>query len=132
MKIHNFMPNLTLALLLVILLWPSADSAVPLRLVILTLVIEVAYLLRRRFASSPGVADGAGDVAAILYVVLLAWHLATARLGLLDKMLFPTPEAVLTLFASEFPVMLIRVRRELWWVPEAGEGMGTPAEWTIR
>ncbi len=45
-------------------------------------------------------------MAAIIFGVLLAWQLATARFGLLDKMLFPTPESVLRMFVSELPDML--------------------------
>jgi NitT/TauT family transport system permease protein len=91
--------------LLTALLWPSAGG-IPRYLLILVIVLEGVTLLRTVTARSDAVRQGGRDVAAIIFVVLLAWHLATTRFGLLDKMLFPPPEGVLRLFVTELPDML--------------------------
>ncbi len=85
---------------------PGGEAAsVPYRLLILVAIIEAAALLRYAVASdSNGVSGRAWrDVSAVLFVVLLTWHLLTERFGVLDAMLFPTPEAVLKLFIFEIP-----------------------------
>jgi NitT/TauT family transport system permease protein len=98
--------NLLFVISLAVLLWPSAEGEIPLRLAAMVVLIEAVYLVRLRLARNGSDTAGAGDVAAILFVVLLAWHLATARFALLDKMLFPAPEAVLKMFVAELPDML--------------------------
>ena len=94
-----------LVTLLAALLWPSAGET-PWRLLVLAGVIEAAFLIRVTTAPDEAARRGAGDVTAIVLGTLLAWHLATARYGLLDRMLFPTPEAVLKMFVAELPDML--------------------------
>jgi len=98
--------NLLFVLTLAVLLRPSAEGEIPLRLTALVVLIEAVYLVRLRLTRNGSDTSGAGDVAAILFAVLLAWHLATARFSLLDKMLFPQPEAVLKMFVAELPDML--------------------------
>ncbi len=97
--------NFVFMTLLAVLLWPSAGG-IPRYLLILVLVLEGVTLLRTFTGRTEASRQGAGDVAAIIFGVLLAWQLATARFGLLDKMLFPTPESVLRMFVSELPDML--------------------------
>lgn len=43
----------------------------------------------------------ADDLTAILYAVLFAWEMATTRLNLLDPMLYPTPNQIMTLMAGD-------------------------------
>ena len=105
MKRLGIMPHLMFATLLAVLVWPSA-AGIPRYLLVLTVSLEVIALLRTLTVSSEEKRRGAGDVAAIVFGILMAWHLATARFGLLDKMLFPPPEAVLKMFVAELPDML--------------------------
>lgn len=98
--------NVLFLVLLATLLWPMPGTGRPYHLVVLVAVIEAVYLLRGFFFRGKSSSSGAGDVAAIVYLLLLLWHLATARFGVLDKMLFPQPEAVLALFVAELPDML--------------------------
>ena len=105
MKYLITFPNLMFLALLAVLVWPSAGGF-PRYLLILAIALEALTLLRTVTARSDAIRQGAGDVATIIFVVLLVWHLATARFMVLDKMLFPTPESVLRMFVSELPDML--------------------------
>lgn len=98
--------NFLFIVLLGVLLWPAAEAGVPYHLVILVAAIETVYLLNGIAAWRRSAPSSAGDVTAIVFLILLSWHLATARFGILDKMLFPQPEAVLALFVAELPDML--------------------------
>jgi len=92
-------------LLLTSILWPGKNE-LPWRLLTVTLVIEAVVLLRWRFDSQESGRVAAGDVAGAMYLFLLIWEVATARWNLVDKMLFPEPEAIFKLFISELPDML--------------------------
>jgi len=97
--------NILFIILLSAILYPSADK-LPWHVLILAAAIQVISLLRLFTARSDESRRGAGDVSAIIFTVLLAWYLFTTRYILLDKMLFPQPEAVLKLFVEELPDML--------------------------
>lgn len=62
-------------------------------------------LLRGAAAKKPEARATAFDVATVLEGFLLAWQAATANLGWLDPVLFPTPETVIRLFFAELPDM---------------------------
>lgn len=106
MKRFAHLSNLLFIVLVVALIWPTADSVVPYHLIAVTMAIQAVYLLRVALSSTASVRSSAGDVTAILFLFLLFWYLATGRFVILDTMLFPRPEAVLKLFVSELPDML--------------------------
>lgn len=95
--------NLLFIALLAALFWPAAGTEHPYRLLILACAIESICLVNGWIKRESAARASVNDVAAIVFAALLFWHLATARFGLLDKMLFPTPESVLTLFIKEIP-----------------------------
>jgi NitT/TauT family transport system permease protein len=97
--------NLLFITLLASLLSPSADK-LPSYVLILAVAIQVISLIRLLAAKSEEKRRGSGDVSTIIFIVLLAWYLFTTRYVVLDKMLFPQPEAVLRLFVAELPDML--------------------------
>lgn len=98
--------NVVFLLLLAELLLPVPGEERPTYLLVVAGAVELAYLLRVSLAGPGKGSMSAGDVAAIVLGVLLAWHLATTRFVLLDQMLFPKPEPVLRLFVTELPDML--------------------------
>jgi len=104
-KVVFWAPHAIAAVLLVTIWWPGGGVR-PWRLVILTLGIEAVTLWRQRFGKRASDRAAAGDVAGIIHAALLIWMLLTTRLHWLDKMLFPEPEAILTLFIDELPDML--------------------------
>jgi NitT/TauT family transport system permease protein len=97
--------NLLFIVLLAAVVWPSGTT-IPWHLFAVALLVKVVTLIRLVSTKSSEVRQGAGDVSAIIFAVLLAWYLATTRVVVLDKMLFPQPEAVLALFVAELPDML--------------------------
>lgn len=97
--------NLFFITLLAAIFWPQA-AQVPWHLLTVAIVIKTIDLITLATAKNEVSRRGSGDVSAIIFVVLLAWYVTTSRLIVLDKMLFPQPEAVLKLFVAEFPDML--------------------------
>lgn len=104
MKIVNA-SNLLFITLLVAVLWPSAGQ-LPWHLLTVAVAVKAITLIRLATVKSEESRRGTGDVSAIIFAVLLAWYLTTTRFVVLDKMLFPQPEAVLKLFVAELPDML--------------------------
>lgn len=97
--------NLLFILLLTALLWPSAGQ-IPWHVLSIAIGIKSIALIRVTMVNDEAARRGTNDVSAIILAVLLAWYLATTRYVVLDKMLFPQPEAVLKLFVAELPDML--------------------------
>lgn len=97
--------HLLAIVLLSALLWPSSTGT-PWSLTTVAVVIEVIILLRQLLAKNHQAKTSAGDVGAIVIAVLLAWYLLTTKFPVLDKLLFPQPEAVMRLFVAELPDML--------------------------
>ncbi|MBC8018999.1 MAG: ABC transporter permease subunit, partial [Verrucomicrobia bacterium] len=91
--------------LLAVILWPSPGH-VPWHLLTVAMAVKAITLIRQAIVKSDEARRGAGDVSAIIFAVLLAWYLTTTRFIVLDKMLFPQPEAVMQLFVAELPDML--------------------------
>jgi len=106
MKLLLTVPNLLFVALLALLILPGAGAALPYHLVAVAVVVQGVYLLRVALCKDKSSKSGAGDVAAIVYLLLLFWYLATGRFLILDAMLFPKPEEVLALFVAELPDML--------------------------
>jgi len=97
--------NLLFITLLAAVLWPSAGQ-VPWHLLTVAFVVKAIALIVLVTVKNNESRRGAGDVSAIIFAILLAWYLVTTRFIVLDKMLFPQPEAVLKLFVAELPDML--------------------------
>ncbi|QEM68744.1 ABC transporter permease subunit [Geobacter sp. FeAm09] len=97
--------NLLFITLLAAIFWPSAGP-VPWHLFTVAMAVKAIDLVVRAAVRNEVSRRGAGDVSAIILVALLAWYVATSRFIVLDKMLFPQPEAVLRLFVAELPDML--------------------------
>lgn len=67
----------------------------------LIVVVECLYLLFVFTVRDRIREQTAGDLTALLYAILLAWEIATTRFGLLDPMLYPTPNQIMTLMAGD-------------------------------
>jgi len=97
--------NLLFIFLLAAVLWPSAGQ-IPWYLLTIAIVVKAITLIRLATVKDEASRQGASDVSATIFAALLVWYLATTRYIMLDKMLFPQPEAVLKLFVAELPDML--------------------------
>lgn len=106
MKKFVTIANMLFLILLATLVLSAGDKGIPNHLLVVTVGIEVIYLVRLTFSRGEKGHSSAGDVASIIYLFLLLWFLVTGRSALLDKMLFPQPEPVLELFVTELPDML--------------------------
>ena len=95
--------NLLFLLLVATLFFlPARRSTAPgNQLLWLVTAVECLYLIFRLAVRDSIRAQAAGDITAILYAVLLAWETATVRCNLLDPMLYPTPNQVIILMATE-------------------------------
>ena len=91
--------------LLTFLLWPSAGQT-QWYVVVVAIAVETITILRQILAVEDETRTSAADVGAVIQAALLVWYLATTHFTVLDKLLFPQPEAVLRLFVSELPDML--------------------------
>ena len=112
-KVGRLLPHFFFAALFVAVLWPKQGDVSPWYLVGLLAAIECIAILRIRFAKTGVAKKSAGDVAVIIFAFILAWHFATVRFGLVDPLLIPPPEAVLKLFVSELPDMLVGLQNSL-------------------
>jgi len=97
--------NLLFIILLAAILWPSAGQ-VPWHLLTVVIMVKAIDLITLTTVKSEVSRRGSSDVSAIIFIVLLAWYVTTSRFIVLDKMLFPQPEAVFKLFVAELPDML--------------------------
>ncbi len=65
------------------------------------LAVESLYVVFLVAGHSYSGIQTAGDLTAILYLSLLAWEMATTRLDLLDRILYPTPNQIMILMAGD-------------------------------
>ena len=95
--------NLLFLLLAATLLFlpPSRHGAGGNQLLCFAIAAECFYLLCLLVIRDRIRVQTAGDLTAILYAILIAWELATARFNLLDPMLYPMPNQIITLMASD-------------------------------
>lgn len=98
--------DLLFFILLFVLFWPSRNGEIPWRLAALAVGIEAYQLLYRIIRKSNFYRNSASDVVAVVFSLIIAWHVLTSRLGILDGMLFPSPDEIVTLFIIELPDML--------------------------
>lgn len=102
--------NLLLVALLALFLVPAAPAGqaapkVYWALAALALLAKGVQLAFRALAREPRRRRATDDVLAVFYAAFGLWHLLTARLGLLGKLLFPEPQVVLQTFLQELPDM---------------------------
>lgn len=73
---------------------------------VFTFVVEAVYLLTAFVLKDKEKVTAAGDVTAIIFGLVFLWELVTAKLDLLEKVLYPSPGQVFALFVSELPEMI--------------------------
>lgn len=99
-KIHFILPHLLFALLLFLILLPSVEgTSSPIVFLIIVAAVEVGVLWKRK-------SKVACDIGIILYVFFLFWEYKTAKLGVKNAMLYPTPENVFYIFVKDYEKIL--------------------------
>lgn len=99
--------NIGFLLLLLLELLPSKRSDTKsLYLVGLVVVIELLYLLILVVNREEDKRRSTGDITVIVYSLIFFWELFTAKLNMLDNMLFPAPGTIISLFITDLPTLL--------------------------
>lgn len=99
--------NLLFGLLVILEILPWGKNwQVSRHLTVLVLVVETGYLFFFFRQKDREKVQTAGDILAIIFGLLLIWELITAKFHWLDKMLYPAPDVVFSLFITELPVLL--------------------------
>lgn len=98
-------PNALFIILLAAVFWPPTGE-LPRYLLVTAILIKVITQIWLAAARNEETARGVADVSIIIFTLLVAWYLTTTRFIVLDKALFPQPEAVLRLFVAELSDML--------------------------
>ncbi len=99
-KIHAVLPHILFLLLVAMILQPSVEgtksyTAFP----VIVIGVELAVLLNRK-------KKVALDIGIIVYVGFLIWEYITAKVGVKDAMLYPAPENVFNILATDYPKIL--------------------------
>jgi len=98
--------NVLFALLIFMFLYPRHDGKIYLLLAGFTAAVKIIQLIIRAVLQNDEQRKSADDVLAIFYLVFGSWHLFSARIIILSKMLFPEPEIVFLMFINEIPDMM--------------------------
>ena len=106
-KLFN-LANIGFLLILLLELLPSKRSDTEtIYLVGLVVIIQLLYLLILMVnRDDDDQRTTAGDITAIVYVLIFFWELFTAKLNVLDQMLFPAPGTIITLFLTDWLTLL--------------------------
>lgn len=96
--------HLLFLLLLLLALWPSYRWEVSSwYLVIPVVVLYLFFRLYIVLVREEGRIQAAQDLLTIILLLLISWELATSKLDLLERLLFPTPGQVFALLFTEIP-----------------------------
>lgn len=106
MKSFPVVSHIVFIIFAAVIVWPETTGNLPWHLFALGILVEGITLVWQQLSNELDKRVSSGDVSTVIFLNLIAWHLLTSRFGLLDKMLFPPPEAVLALFIAELPDML--------------------------
>jgi NitT/TauT family transport system permease protein len=103
-KPRNIIANLLFVLLFTSVLIPSkggtANAVVFLALLVVAHAGFFAAMIRNKSAAS-------ADIAVIVYLLLLVWEIATAKLGLFNPVMFPPPENVFDVFRTHVSLLAV-------------------------
>jgi NitT/TauT family transport system permease protein len=103
-----------LFLLAELVLPPHYDNAQGFYTLGLLVFLQLIFVLIRVLGKNKEGVTAAGDVLLIVYTLILLWELTTAKFGILDKFLYPTPGIVVKLFLEEIPTLLKGLRSSLY------------------
>lgn len=99
-KLQWLIPHLLFALLVGLVLTPGADASTPTAPFLAVLVISEAALLSRRHSRS------LHDIMSILYLLFIVWEVGTTKVANVNLILYPSPEKVFAIFASDWKKIL--------------------------
>lgn len=134
LRLGKLLPHLFfLILIAVIFLIPNRvenESSIP--LLILLIPIEAIVLLRRKKQSSR-------DIGTLLYFFFIVWELGTSKLPTHSNYLIPSPEKVLHIYLTDYPLILKGIGTSagmlavgFFWSILLGTVLGIIVGWYVR
>ena len=99
-KVQWFFPHLLFVLLVGLVLAPGADASTPTGPFLAVLVVSEAALFSRRHSRS------LHDIMSILYLLFIVWEVGTTKVANVNLLLYPSPEKVFAIFASDWKKIL--------------------------
>lgn len=95
-KIHFILPHILFVVLAVLITLPSLEQVGEYySLLAVVVMIEVAIILNRKSVV-------ANDIGIIVYLFLILWEYTTAKHGVKNAMLYPSPENVFAVFLTDY------------------------------
>lgn len=99
-KIHGALPHLLFLVLVFLILQPSVEGTKSYTaFLIIAIAVEAALLANRK-------KKAAIDIEIIVFAALILWEYITAKVGVKDAMLYPAPENVFNIFATDYEKIL--------------------------
>ena len=99
-KIHGVLPHLLFLALVFLILQPSVEGTKSYTaFLIIVIAVEAALLANRK-------KKAAIDIGIIVFAALIFWEYITAKVGVKDAMLYPAPENVFNIFATDYNKIL--------------------------
>lgn len=99
-KIHGALPHLLFLVLVFLILQPSVEGTKSYTaFLIIVIAVEAALLANRK-------KKAAIDIGIIVFAALIFWEYITAKVGVKDAMLYPAPENVFNIFATDYNKIL--------------------------
>lgn len=100
-KVHTILPHILFVLLFVLVVGvPSVARTESYNFFLVVLIlIELALLWKRKSKVS-------ADIGIIVYLFLIFWEYATAKIGVKNAMLYPAPENVFAVFIKDYAKIL--------------------------
>lgn len=99
-KIHGVLPHLLFLALVFLILQPSVEGTKSYTaFLIIVIAVEAALLANRK-------KKAAIDIGIIVFAALIFWEYITAKAGVKDAMLYPAPENVFNIFATDYNKIL--------------------------
>lgn len=99
-KIQGALPHLLFLVLVFLILQPSVEGTKSYTaFLIIVIAVEAALLANRK-------KKAAIDIGIIVFAALILWEYITAKVGVKDAMLYPTPENVFNIFVTDYEKIL--------------------------
>ena len=99
-KIQKILPHVLFVVLVALILSPSLESTNSyVSFLVVVIGIEAAIIVKHKSAV-------ANNIGSIVYLFLIIWEYATAKVGVKNAMLYPAPENVFRVFIKDYPKIL--------------------------
>lgn len=99
-KTHQILPHILFLILVFLIFQPSVEGTDSYTsFLVVTVVIELALIRKRK-------STVATDIGIIVFLAFIIWEYITAKVGVKDAMLYPSPENVFGVFVKDYKKIL--------------------------